>query len=81
MEEKDVYKECYTEINKVNHRLAKLATIQAIAFSVALVLIIGLMAGFYFFSDYGYGIETAVQYQSDGTQQTQTLIGGGDKNG
>lgn len=81
MEEKDIYKECYAEISKVNRRMVKLATTQAIAFCLALTLIVGMIAGFYFFSDYGYGIETAVQYQSNGTSQTQTLIGEGENNG
>lgn len=81
MDENGIYKECYSEMSEVNRRLTHLATVQAIAHCVSIVLIIGMIVGFYFFSDYGYGIGTSNQIQNQGTSQTQSIKTGGDMNG
>ena len=65
------------ELMKINRRLVKQNTIQAIAHCIEVALIVGILVISYFFSDYGYGVETVVQNQADGTEQSQTIVGGG----
>lgn len=70
MEEKEVYKQRCSEISKVNHRLVKLSIVQAVSYCIAIVLMVGLMVGFYFYSNYGYDVGCSTQTQGQAIVQT-----------